>query len=274
MGTYTSRARVFLASILAVVAFAAAGCADDHGGGGGGAAVLKPGAGTGVGGMGKGPEPVELGTAGNFVVLAKSGISNVPSSSVTGNLGVSPAAATFLTGFSLTVNGSGTFSTSAQVTGQLFASDYTSPTPTNLTTAVLNMETAYTDAAGRAPDSTELGEGNIGGYTLPPAVYKWGTGLLIPTNLTLNGGENDVWIFQIAQGLTMSSATQIILTGGARAENIFWQVFGSVEIGTTSHFEGIILSQTSIAMNTGASINGRLMAQTAVTLDSNQVTAP
>jgi hypothetical protein len=263
-----------MASLLAVFMLVAAGCANDHSGGSGSSAILRPGAGTGVGGLGKGPAPVNLGTAGDYVILAKSGISNVPSSSITGHLGLSPAAATFATGFSLTMNGSGTFAHSSQVSGQVFAADYTSPTPDLLTTAVLNMQTAYTDAAGRAPDSTELGAGNLGGYTLPPGVYKWGTGLLIPTNLTLNGGANDVWIFQIAQDLTMASATQIILSGGALPENVFWQVFGVVEIGTTSHFEGIILSQTSIALNTGASINGRLLAQTAVTLDSNTVTTP
>ena len=86
------------------------------------------------------------------------------------------------------------------MTGNVYASDYAVPTPANLTTAVSDMLTAYTDAAGRAADYTEVGAGNIGGMTLPPATYKWGTGVSIPTNVTLNGGPNDVWIFQIAQG--------------------------------------------------------------------------
>jgi len=217
---------------------------------------------------------VDLGLSGQFAILAKSATSSVPTSAVTGNVGLSPSAASFITGYSLTMDGSGEYSTSAQITGQIYAADYTSPTPTNLTTAVLNMETAYTDAAGRAPDYTELGAGNIGGLTLPPATYKWGTGLLIPTDVTLTGGPNDVWIFQIAQNLTISSAARIVLAGGAKSENIFWQVFGAVELGTTSHFEGVILSQTSIVVNTGATANGRLLAQTAVTLDSNAVTQP
>lgn len=274
MRTYKVYATVIALSLLTVFMVAAAGCDDDNGGGGGGVKNPKPGAGTGVGGLGRGPAPVELGTADNFVILAKSAISSVPTSSVTGNLGVSPAAASFITGFSLVMHSSNTYSSSAQVTGQIFAADYTPPTPINLTTAVLDMETAYTDAAGRAPDHTELGAGNIGGMTLPPAVYKWGTGLLIPTSVTLYGGPHDVWIFQIAQNLTVDSATEIVLSGGALPQNIFWQVFGAVEIGTTSHFEGIILSQTSIVLNTGASANGRLLAQTAVTLDANAVTSP
>jgi len=232
-----------------------------------------PGAGTGEGGLGRGPAPVNLGTSGNYVILAKSGISTVPASAITGNMGLSPAAATSITGFNLSTPPT-TFTTSAQDTGQVFAADYDAPTPSNLTTAVANMQTAYTDANGRAADYTELGAGNIGGMTLPPAVYKWGTGLLIPTTVVLSGGPNDVWIFQIAGGLTMASAKNVTLTGGALAKNVFWATFGAAQIGSTSHFEGILLSQTSINMDTGASTKGRLLAQTAVTLDQNVVTQP
>jgi len=166
------------------------------------------------------------------------------------------------------------FATSPQVTGQVFASDYAVPTPSNLTAAVSDMQLAFTDAAGRAPDVAELGAGNIGGMTLTRGVYKWGTGLLIPTDITLNGSGTDVWIFQIAQDLTMASATSVILAGGAVAQNICWQVSGSVDLGTTAHFEGVILSQTAITLETGASINGRLLAQTAVSIDSSAVVAP
>ncbi len=230
----------------------------------------NPGQGTGSNGLGKGPSSVSLGASAGYVILAKTGISTTGTTAVTGNLGLSPAAASFITGFSL-LNPPTTYSTSARVTGQVFASDYTSPTPTNLTTAVLNMMTAYTDAAGRAADYTELGAGNIGGRTLAPAVYKWGTSLLITTNVTLTGGPNDVWIFQIAGNLTQSSGIQVILAGGAQAKNIFWQVAGAANYGTTSHFEGIVLSQTSIVLKTGATMNGRLLAQSAVTLDANTV---
>jgi len=225
-------------------------------------------------GTAAGPAPVVLGTSGNFVILAKSGVSTVPDSAVTGDVGVSPAAATYLTGFSLTADATNVFATSDQVTGQLFAADYAVPTPSNLTTAVSNMETAYTDAAGRAADTTELLAGNIGGQTLVPGVYKWGTGVSIATDLTLDGAANDVWIFQVAGGLTMASATDVLLAGGADANNIFWQVAGVVSIGTTAHFEGVILAQTAIALDTGASVHGRLLAQTAVTLDQNVVTEP
>jgi methionine-rich copper-binding protein CopC len=222
-----------------------------------------------------GPAPVVLGTAGGFVILAKSGIDTVPNSVVTGDIGVSPIDSTAITGFSLTLDASTTFSTSAQVTGRVFAADYAPPTPANMTTAISDMETAYTDAAGRStPDFTELGAGDISGLTLVPGLYKWGTGVLISTDVTLSGGSNDVWIFQIAGGITQASATSVILAGGALPKNIFWQVFGAVAIDATAHFEGIILSQTEIALATGASINGRLLSQTAVTLDQSTVTQP
>jgi hypothetical protein len=219
---------------------------------------------------------LNLGTAGNYVILAKSGISTVPPSAITGDLGVSPIDSSAITGFSLTLDSSGQFSTSSQVTGKLYGPDYASPTPVNLTTAVSDMQTAYTDAAGRTlPDYTELGAGNIGGMTLTPGLYKWSTAVMIPTAVTLSGGSNSVWIFQIAGDLTIAGATSVLLSGGAQARNIFWQVAGGVgvDLGTTSQFEGTILAQAAINMQTGASIYGRLLAQKAVTLDANSIAA-
>ena len=217
---------------------------------------------------------MNLGTAGSYAILAKSGIANVPTSAVTGNLGVSPAAATYITGFSLTADSTNVFSTSSQVTGKVYAADYAAPTTSNLPTAIGDMQLAFTDAAGRAPKVTELGAGNIGGMTLTPGVYQWSTGLLIPTSVTLAGSATDVWIFQIAQNLTVSSATNVVLSGGAVPKNVFWQVAGLADLGTTVHFEGVILSQTSITLAAGTSINGRLLAQTAVTISGSTVVQP
>lgn len=218
--------------------------------------------------------PVSLGMAGNFVLLAKSRLSTVPTSAITGNLGVSPAAASYITGFSLIADSTNMFSTSSQVTGKVYAADYAVPTPSNLTTAVSDMELAFTDAAARAPDVTELGAGNIGGRTLPAGVYKWSSGLLIPSNVTLSGSSTAVWIFQIAQDLTLSSASRIVLIGGALPKNVFWQVSGAVNIGTTAHLEGVVLTQTAATLQTGASINGRLLAQTAISIDSSAIAEP
>lgn len=222
-----------------------------------------------------GPSPVQLGQAGGYVILAKSGIDSVPTSKITGDIGVSPIDSTAITGFSLTVDASNQFATSSQVIGQVRAADYASPTPSKLTSAVLDLETAYTDAAGRAtPDFTELGAGEIGGMTLAPGLYKWATGVSISTDLTLSGGPNDVWIFQVAGDLTQANGARIHLAGGALTKNIFWQSFGQLRIGTTAHFEGIALCETAIVLGTGATVNGRLLAQTAVTLDQSSVTQP
>jgi len=219
------------------------------------------------------PAAVSLQSAGNFAILAKAGISTTGSTMVTGDIGVSPAAATFITGFGLVLTAGSSYATSSLVSGKVYAPDYADPTPANITAAVSDMQTAYTDAAGRTtPTATELGAGNIGGLTLAPGLYKWGTGVTIPSDVTLAGGANDVWIFQIGQNLDVSSGVNIILSGGAMANNVFWAVAGQTTIGTTAKFNGNILDQTAIVMNTGATLNGRALAQTAVTLDANTVT--
>ena len=212
--------------------------------------------------------PVHLGTAGSFAILSKSGITDVYASAVKGNVGTSP-----ITGAALLLSCS-------EVTGRIFVVNAAGPPcaindATTLTTAVGDMETAYRDAEGRvSPNFTELGAGEIGGLTLSPGLYKWGTGLLISKNVTLSGGPNDVWIFQVAGTLTEGNAARVTLTGGAVAKNVFWQVAGAVSIGTTAHFEGVVLTKTMVAVKTGASVNGRLLAQTAVTLQMNAITQP
>lgn len=219
----------------------------------------------------QGPFPVLLGTAALFKILAKSGISNVPTSQVIGDMGVSPITSAAITGFALVLDASGQFSTSMQVIGKVFAADYAPPTPMKLTIAVLDMQAAYTDAALRLPDFVNVGAGIIGGLTLTPGVYKWTSNVSIPTNLTLLGGPDDTWIFQIDGTLTVDPGVQIILAGGAQPKNIIWQVAGATTIGPGAVFNGTILDQTNIVVQTGATVNGRLLAQTAVTLDMNVI---
>lgn len=225
---------------------------------------------------GAGPIPIDLGTAGNFAILTKTGISTTAGTAIVGDMGVSPAATSYITGFGSLTAGA-TYATSSLVTGKIYAADMIPPTPTYMTTAIGDMEIAYNAAAGRAAGvgvtNLNRGAGTLAGETLTPGTYTWGGDVTITTDLTLNGGVNDVWIFQIGNKLDLNS-NHIILTGGAQAKNIFWQVAGAVTLGTNSHFEGIILAKTNIAVLTGASANARLLAQTAVTLQSNAITQP
>ena len=221
--------------------------------------------------------PVDLRTAGNFVILAKTGITGGAGSSIVGDIGVSPIAASAITGFGLIMDSSGTFSTSSVVNGSVYAADYAAPTPSTMTTAVSDMETAYGSAAGRAPTyPTELYSGDISGQTLAPGVYKWSTDVLINTDVTLSGSATDVWIFEMAGDLTIASAKHVILGGGAQAKNVFWQVGGTVgaTLGSGSTFNGNILSAKQVIMNSGAVLNGKALAQTQVTLIANNVTDP
>lgn len=214
-------------------------------------------------------QDINLGIAGEFVILSKTGITNVYKSTITGDVGASP-----ITGAAILVS-------CTEVAGTIYSVDAAGPLPcavtnaTRLTTAIGDMQTAYTDGAGRSnPDYLNLGAGNIGGKTLTPGLYKWTSALIVPADITISGNSTDIFIFQIDGTLNMSSGVNITLEGGVQAKNIFWVTAGAVTLGTTSHFEGNILSQTGINLQTGASINGRMMAQTAVTLQMNTVTKP
>jgi hypothetical protein len=213
---------------------------------------------------------VKLLTAGRFAILTKTGVTTTGSTSLKGDMGTSPITGAAITGFGLITDPSDTtFSTSSLVTGKVFASDYTSPTPNMLTVAVLDMQAAYVDAAGRPdPDYVELGAGNIEGLTLDPGLYKWGTNVGFTNIVTFNGTATDIWILQIDGDVTAGSGAEVTLSGGALAKNIFWQIAGKTDLGTTSHVEGVFLCSTAITFKTGSSMNGAALAQTAVTLDS------
>ncbi|KAJ7776314.1 antifreeze protein [Mycena metata] len=222
-----------------------------------------------------GPAAVNLGTAGNYTILAETGITTVPPSVITGPIAVSPIGAAAMTGWSQTLDSSGKFSTSTQVTGDLFAADYANPTPPTLTIAIADMGTAYGDATGRtSPNFTNLGSGLIGGLTLTPGLYNWATAVSIGSDITISGAATDTWIFQVTGTLTVGSAVRMTLSGGARAANIVWVVTDSITAGSTSHLEGVFLGKTSITLDTGSTANSRLLAQTLVALQSATVTAP
>jgi hypothetical protein len=216
----------------------------------------------------RGPTAVNLQSAGSFVLLSKAGITNVPNSEITGDVGTSP-----ITGAAIGLD-------CAEVTGSIYTVDAAGPAcriedAVKLTAAVSDMESAYEDAAERTlPDHTELGAGDISGMTLVPGLYRWSSSVGITNGVTLAGGSEDVWIFQIAGDLAANTGAIVTLSGGAQPKNIFWQVVGQTTVHTTAQFKGIILCKTMIVMNGGATLKGRAMAQTAVTLDQNVVTEP
>eukprot|EP00979_Chaetoceros_neogracilis_P013190 scaffold3714_cov307-Chaetoceros_neogracile.AAC.1 len=212
---------------------------------------------------------VKLLTAGKFAVLSKTGVTTTGTTGVTGAMGTSPISATAMTGFGLIMDSGNAFSTSTLVSGNVYAADYESPTPNMLTVAVLDMQGAYVDAAGRPdPDYADLGAGSIEGLTLDPGLYKWGTNVEFTSSLTFNGSSTDIWILQIDGDVKVGSGAIVEITGGAKAENIFWQIAGKTTLGTSSHVEGVFLCNTQIAFETGSSMNGAALAQTAVTLDA------
>lgn len=221
------------------------------------------------------PDPIDIGTAENYVILAKSAVSLTGKTAITGHIGLSPAAQSFMTGFSEKFDRTNIFALSPLVTGNLYAADMKVPTPSNLTLAINDMESAYSTTYYREnPNFVNLAAGNISNLTLVPGLYNWNTGVKIDSDITIKESELDVWIFQISGDLTVSKGVIITLSGGALAKNIFWQVDGETTLKTSSEFAGILLCRTQIAMEAGAKVNGRLLAQTAVTLDSNTVTKP
>jgi hypothetical protein len=217
--------------------------------------------------------PVDLGSACNYAILAKTGISTVPNSIITGDIAVSPIAGGALTGFSLTRDISGQFSTSSQVTGKLFAADYVAPTPGKLTTAVSDMEAAYTKTSGRTATRFTASPGSaIGGETFFPGVYTFTTGITISKDITFDGGPDDVLIIQTAGKLTQAANTNVLLSGCAQAKNIFWVVAGFASIGANASMQGILLIKEKAVFKSGSSLGGSVLAQTAVTLDMTTVT--
>ena len=228
-------------------------------------------------------DPVLLGLAGDFAILTKSGISTVPASAITGNIGVSPIAATAMTGFTLLKHSSNEFSTSAQITGKAYASDYTSPTPSMMTTAISNMETAYNDAVVRPLSdgaNIDIKAGLISGTTFTEGVYNWGSDINFASDIYLSGSSSSLFIFQTTGNVVVGSGAKVTLlddgtgNGKPKASNIVWQVAGFVDAGTTSHLEGVFLVKTHAAFKTGSSLNGRILAQTACTLDKATITEP
>jgi hypothetical protein len=223
------------------------------------------------------PLVVKLGTAAEFVMIAKAGISSI-SSTITGDIGVSPIASTGITGFSLVADASGAFSTSAQLTGKAFAADYTTPSPAKMTTAVGDLETAYTDAMSRAvvnPANMNIGGGLVGGKTFIQGVYRWDTDMTFYSDIILSGNKDSVFIFVTTSNI-LATGSMIPLPdvpGGTSPlpSNVFFVSAGSLTVAPGAHLEGNFLLATNASFKTGSSLNGRVLAQTAITLDHTTI---
>jgi hypothetical protein len=196
-----------------------------------------------------------LGTAANFAVLAGSAITNTGPTTINGDVGISPGASSSVTGFPPgTINGGTHYADAVAVK------------------AKTDLVTAYNDAAGQTPFVDKTGV-NLGGQNLTPGIYHFSSSAQLTGTLTLSGFG--IFIFQIGSTLTTASAASVLLTNGAQACGVYWQVTSSATFGTTTSFQGTVMALTSITMNTGATLVGRALARNgAVTLDTNTITRP
>ncbi|MDH2902700.1 MAG: ice-binding family protein [Actinomycetota bacterium] len=200
---------------------------------------------------------VNLATASTYAVMAGSTITNTGPTVISGDIGLSPGTA--ITGFPPGLQSSGVTQVSNAPVG-IAQSDLTA---------------AYLDAASRTPFSTVSGD--LGGSTLVSGVYQSASSLSLTGTVTLNGGGDPsaVFIFQSASTFTAATGSQVLLENGAQACNVFWQVGSSATLGTSSRFSGSLMALTSITLNTGAQVSGRVLARNgAVTLDGNSITVP
>jgi len=221
--------------------------------------------------------PVALGEAGHFAIMGGYAITNIPTSLILGDLCMSPSAESLITGFGQTDETG--YATSPQVTGFIYAADMAAPTPAMLTLAKGDLTIAYNDAKGRTPVPTgpflNPGAGNLAGLDLVPGLYKFTGDAIATTSFTLTGGPNDVWIFQIGASFIVSNGVKVTLAGGADPKNIFWQVGTQATLGTTVDFQGTLMAEASITMQTGATLVGRVLAFSGtIALDQNTITIP
>lgn len=287
MNKFQSIKKPIVLTTTLLLAAILAGCGGS--GGGSSAAVPTP-AVTGATCTSTTANCVDLKSAADYAILAEAGVTYTPTATasstakITGNIGNSPAAASTITGFALNLPAGGAYSTSTLVKGAIYAPGYAPPTPSKLTTAVGDKLAAYNAAAamataggglaGGSPGTACPGTGALGGITLTPGVYTCSVavGIASATALTLNGAG--VYVIKTTQTLTQAANTNVILSGGATAQNVFWQVAGAVSIGAGAHMEGTILSASNIALLTGATLKGRLYSATDIAMDSNTVTQP
>jgi hypothetical protein len=217
------------------------------------------------------PATIDIGTASDFIVLTKAGIGNTGTSNFSGNIGAIPITAASMTVLCPEITGG----------GRMYGIDVTGPVGCSTTSATLSadtaklgsarddMDAAFADIATRTPDQIEAAIG-IGGRTFAPGVYKFTGAVTMASDLTINGSATDIFIFYI-QGAYAQSTGHMNLAGGAQAKNVFWRINGAVTIAAPSIFTGILWSAAANSLASGASVDGRIFAQTSVSTISNTI---
>lgn len=228
-------------------------------------------------------ERVDLGSASHFAVLASAAITNIATSVIIGDVGLTPDAGSNISGFSDPL-------TCPEVTGKMYAVDATGPAcivpaqqdPVLLSNAKSDAEAAFLNATASARGTPQSISGNLNGLTLYPGLYESGSSIEISAGgflyLDAQGDANAIFVIRSATSITTLSTSQVILTKGAKANNVFWTAGSSVTLGANSIMKGTLIAGTSLSLQTGANLEGRALNQgaaaEAVTLDSSTITVP
>jgi hypothetical protein len=215
--------------------------------------------------------PVNLGTGARFAILSNSAITNIPTSAITGDVGLSPGARSSIAGL-----------TNPEVTGTIFAADDADPVPAMLIAAKTDAENAYLDAVAAVRGTPTSISGNLNGLTLYPGLYESGSSIQISPGgflyLDAQGDANAVFVIRSATSITTESTSEVVLTNNAKAKNIYWAAGSAVTLGTNSKMKGTIIASTSISFLTGARLDGRALIQGAaagqVSLDQSTIVLP
>ncbi len=209
---------------------------------------------------------VDLGKAGEFVILAKKDVNNESGSKITGHVGEGSEAE----------KNKGDKDTPKQNNDQKSDQSDMTSSP-NVTEAIDVLESTFSNVSMHESD-VEVTNHNTKSFhhdpALKPGVHVWDSSIDITSDVTLSGDEDDVWIFKTGDDLTVSENTVITLADGAQADNIYWYVEGEASIGKNAEFEGIVLSMDEITLEEGAIVNGRMFSQSSITLDDNTITEP
>jgi hypothetical protein len=211
---------------------------------------------------------------GDYAILAKNAISTVPTSAITGNIAVDSTAEA-MTGFSFFLDEAAEwYSKSLQFTDTAFATNLDAPSDPDLTTSVSNMVDAYNYVEDLTTDTLNLDSGILTEVTLTKGVYTFTSGVHLTGDIYFDGSATDVFVIQMTGDLLQDASYKVTLLNGALAENIFWQVAGTVTVKAGANMKGTLLAKTSVAFLAGSSLDGRVLTQTACTLDSTTVTPP